>query len=114
MLGARRPEAGAWPWHLRAGNAVLARLLTRRTGATLTDLGPMRAASRSALIGLGLHDRRFGYPLEMVIRAAAAGWRIDEVAVPYAARLGRSKVTGTVRGTARTVRDMRAVWSAVG
>ena len=68
----------------------------------------MRAARREALLALGLLDRRFGWPLEMVVRAAAEGWRIDEVAVTYLPRQGRSKVTGTVRGTLRTVRDMVA------
>ena len=66
----------------------------------------MRAAGREALLGLGIVDRRFGWPLEMVLRAARAGWRIDEVPVAYSPRIGRSKVTGTVRGTARAVRDM--------
>ena len=69
----------------------------------------MRAARRDALLELGLEDRRSGWPLEMVLRAAAAGWRIEEVPVPYAPRVGRSKVTGTVRGTVRAVTDMRAV-----
>ncbi len=69
----------------------------------------MRAAPRTRLVALGLADRRFGWPLEMVLRAAHAGWRIAEVPVPYAPRTGRSKVTGTVRGTARAVRDMAAV-----
>ena len=69
----------------------------------------MRAARREALLALGLRDRRFGWPLEMVLRAADAGWRIDEVVVPYRPRAGRSKVTGTVRGTARAVWDMAAV-----
>ena len=82
--------------------------LRRRTGVALRDLGPMRAARREALLGLGLVDRRFGWPLEMVVRAAEEGWRIDEVDVTYLPRQGRSKVTGTVRGTLRTVRDMVA------
>jgi hypothetical protein len=69
----------------------------------------MRAAPRAALLDLGIADRRFGWPLEMVLRAAAAGWRIDEVAVAYRPRVGRSKVTGTVRGTARAVGDMARV-----
>jgi len=69
----------------------------------------MRAARRESLLGLGIADRRFGYPLEMVMRAASAGWRIDEAPVPYYPRTGRSKVTGTVGGTVRTVRDMRRV-----
>jgi hypothetical protein len=70
----------------------------------------MRAARRQALLDLGLRDRRFGWPLEMVVRAGREGWRIHEVEVPYAARRGgRSKVTGTARGTIRTIRDMSRV-----
>jgi glycosyltransferase involved in cell wall biosynthesis len=106
VLGARVADRGAWPAHARAANRLLARELRRRSGAPLTDLGPMRAARRTALLDLGIADRRFGWPLEMVLRAAAAGWRVDEVAVTYRPRLGRSKVTGTVRGTARAVGDM--------
>lgn len=106
MLGARSPERGAWPLHARLANRVLALELRRRSGVRLTDLGPMRAAPRRALLDLALRDRRFGYPLEMVLRAAAAGWRIGETEVGYRARAGRSKVTGTVRGTARAVADM--------
>ena len=68
----------------------------------------MRAAGRAELLALGIRDRRFGWPLEMVLRAAAGGWRIEEIPVAYRARSGRSKVTGTVRGTARAVRDMAA------
>ena len=107
VLGARRPDgASAWPPHARLANAVLAFELRRRTGLPLRDLGPMRAARRGALLALGIRDRRFGWPLEMVLRAAAAGWRIDEVPVPYRPRTGKSKVTGTVLGTVRTSRDM--------
>jgi glycosyltransferase involved in cell wall biosynthesis len=110
VLGARSAHAGAgWPVHARAANALLAAELRRRTRVPLRDLGPMRAARREALLGLGLRDRRFGWPLEMVLRAAAAGWRIDEVTVSQRPRAGRSKVTGTVRGTARAIRDMGAV-----
>lgn len=110
VLGARRPVSrGAWPRHARLANRVLAAELRRRAGVRVTDLGPMRAARREALLSLGLRDRRFGYPLEMVLRAAQAGWRIAEVPVPYHPRSGRSKVTGTARGTARAVRDMATV-----
>jgi glycosyltransferase involved in cell wall biosynthesis len=110
MLGARQPIVrGAWPLHARAANKVLALELRRRTGAPLRDLGPMRAAHRQALLDLGLRDRRFGWPLEMVLRAAAEGWTIREVGVGYHPREGRSKVTGTVRGTVRAVRDMTRV-----
>ncbi|MET8011637.1 glycosyltransferase family 2 protein [Streptomyces sp. NPDC005271] len=110
VLGRRRPqERGAWPPHARLGNIALARMLRRRTGLTLHDLGPLRAARRAPLLGLDLTDRRSGYPLEMVVRAADAGWRIEERDVPYRPRTGASKVTGTWRGTWHAVRDMRAV-----
>jgi len=110
VLGARRPTgAGAWPLHARMANRALSWELRRRTGLVLGDLGPMRAARRTALLDLGVADRRFGWPLEMVLRAAAADWTIAEVEVDYHPRTGRSKVTGTVRGTVRAVRDMAAV-----
>lgn len=110
VLGRRRPTSrGAWPLHARLGNAELARRLRRRSGIRLHDLGPMRAVRRDSVLALGLRDRRFGYPLEMVVRAADQGWRLREVDVDYRPRTGRSKVTGTLRGTARAVRDMSAV-----
>lgn len=112
VLGRRTPTSrAAWPWHLRAANRVLARRLTHRTGLRLHDLGPMRAARRTALLDLDLRDRRSGYPLEMVVRAADRGWTVAEVSVDYAPRTGRSKVTGTPLGLVRTVRDMSAVLS---
>ena len=108
VVGARAAPAGAWPAHARAANRLIAADLRRRCGLALTDLGPMRAARRQALLDLGIVDRRFGWPLEMVLRASRAGWRIAEVPVPYRPRVGRSKVTGTVRGTLRAARDMAA------
>ncbi|GAA1800363.1 glycosyltransferase family 2 protein [Actinomadura chokoriensis] len=114
VLGRRRPTGrGAWPPHARLGNAVLARSLNRRAGTRLHDLGPMRAARRADLLALGVRDRRFGYPLEMVLRAARAGWRIGEIDVAYRPRTGASKVTGTLGGTVRAVRDMRRVLAEV-
>jgi dTDP-L-rhamnose 4-epimerase len=110
MLGRRRPtSARAWPPHARLANVVLARSLKRASGVVLRDLGPMRAFRRDSLLALGLTDRRSGYPLEMVLSAAAARWRIAEVDVDYLPRVGTSKVTGTLRGTLRAVADMRAV-----
>ena len=106
VLGARR---GGGPLHAQLANRVLAWELRRRAGVSLTDLGPMRAARTEALLALGLVDRRFGWPLEMVLRAARAGWTVCEVPVAHHPRRGRSKVTGTIRGTARAVRDMAAV-----
>ena len=113
VLGRRVAESRvAWPRHARLANALLARQIRARTGWPLHDLGPMRAARREALIALGIVDRRFGYPLEMVLRAATAGWSVAEVDVGYRQRVGQSKVTGTLRGTARAVRDMREVFAA--
>ncbi|MFJ1679585.1 MULTISPECIES: glycosyltransferase family 2 protein [unclassified Streptomyces] len=110
VLGRRRPVTRrAWPLHARLANLELARLIHRRTGLRLHDLGPMRAARRESLLALDLTDRRSGYPLQLLIRAADAGWRVAETDVPYRPRTGRSKVTGTWRGTWQAVRDMRAV-----
>ncbi|GAA1722136.1 glycosyltransferase family 2 protein [Isoptericola hypogeus] len=109
VLGRRVPAPGAWPWHLRLANRELARRARRRTGVAVHDLGPMRAARRDALLSLRLADRRSGYPLEMLVAAADAGWRVEEVDVPYGPRLGRSKVTGTPLGAWRAVRDMSRV-----
>ena len=106
-LGRRQPTTrGAWPLHARVANFALARLMRRATGAPLHDLGPMRAANREALLGLELTDRRSGYPLEMVLKASRAGWTIVEKATPYSPRIGRSKVTGTIRGTVVAITDM--------
>ena len=106
VLGARGRTGSL---HGRVANRALAFELRRRCGVRLTDLGPMRAARREPLLALGVRDRRFGWPLEMVVRAAEAGWEIREVPVSHLPRRGRSKVTGTVRGTLRAVRDMAAV-----
>jgi glycosyltransferase involved in cell wall biosynthesis len=110
VVGRRVPaSASSWPWHLRVANREVARRVNRRTGLALADIGPMRLAPRAALVALGLTDRRSGYPVETVVRAAEDGWRVVSVDVPYAARRGRSKVTGTPMGMLRTVRDMSAV-----
>ena len=107
VLGRRRSTtAGAWPLHARIANRALAEMIRRATGLRIHDLGPMRAGRRAALVELGMLDRRSGYPLEMVLRGREAGWRIVEVDAPYAPRVGRSKVTGTLRGTIGAIRDM--------
>jgi glycosyltransferase involved in cell wall biosynthesis len=109
VIGARAARRGAWPIHARLANRYLAATVRRRTGVRLRDLGPMRAARRRDLLRLGLFDRRSGWPLEMVLRAAGCGWRIAEVPVPYRPRAGRSKVTGTIRGTLQAISDMSRV-----
>jgi glycosyltransferase involved in cell wall biosynthesis len=114
VLGRRRPTSRrAWPAHARLANRVLAARMSRRTGVRLHDLGPMRVARTAELRSLRLRDRRSGFPLEMVLRAATAGWAIREVDVAYAPRAGRSKVTGTVRGTVTAVADMSRVFAEV-
>jgi glycosyltransferase involved in cell wall biosynthesis len=106
VLGARDPEPGAWPIHARIANRYLAGRLRRRFAWSVSDLGPMRAMRRSRLLELGLTDRRSGWPLEMALRAGAAGWQVSEVTVPYRSRTGRSKVTGTLSGSVQAVIDM--------
>ena len=114
VLGRRLADRRAWPLHARIANGLLAAKVRRRTGTSLRDLGPMRAALTERLRELGIRDRRFGWPLEMVILAAAWGWRIQEVPVRYVPRQGRSKVTGTIRGTSRTFLDMSRVLRSTG
>ncbi len=109
-LGARAAVPGAWPWHAQLANRALAFELRRRCRVPLTDIGPMRAARREALLALRLTDRGFGWPLEMVLKGAAAGWVMREVSVTYRPRTGgRSKVSGSAKGTLRAVRDMSAL-----
>lgn len=106
-VGRRIPDtAGVWPWHARAANSVIAAML-RGKGVGVHDIAPIRVARRQALIDLRIEDRAFGYPLELLLKAGAAGWRIDEIPVAYSRRAGgRSKVSGSVKGTVRAARDM--------
>ena len=106
VLGSRVARRGAWPIHARIANKALAANVRRRTGLDVRDLGPMRAARRIGLVQLGIQDRRSGWPLEMVLRAASNGWKVKDVPVEYSERAGRSKVTGTLRGTIQAVGDM--------
>ncbi|MGO4255030.1 glycosyltransferase family 2 protein [Marmoricola sp. RAF53] len=111
-VGRRRPVSrGVWPWHARAGNRVVVEWLRRRASYPLHDIAPMRVCRRADLLALGVRDRRFGYPLELMVRAGRAGWRITEHDVPYFARAAgtRSKVSGSVRGTVRTAQDFYTV-----
>ncbi|AQT78627.1 glycosyltransferase [Mycolicibacterium litorale] len=101
VTGRRRPIRGLkWPWHARLGTAVVCWRLRTRHRLPVHDIAPMRVASRDALLTLGVADRRSGYPLELLVRAAAAGWRVVEVDVDYGPRTGgKSKVSGSVRGS---------------
>ena len=113
-VGRRRPTArGVWPWHARAGNAVVLWWLRRRIGLPLHDIAPMRVARREELLALGVEDRRFGYPVELLQRAGAADWRFVERDIAYSPRAAgtRSKVSGSVLGTVRAARDFARVLS---
>lgn len=110
VVARRRPTTRrAWPVHARAANAGLTWWLRRRTDVRLHDVGPLRLGRRTALLSLEQTDRRSGYPLETLLLASRAGWRIAELDVAYSPRAGRSKVTGTVRGTVQAVHDMTVV-----
>lgn len=112
VVGRRRPVGrGAWPWHARAGNAIVSRQLRRRLLLDVHDIGAVRVVRRQALLDLAVADRRFGYPLEVLVRAAAAGWRVVEVDISYRPRAAgtRSKVSGSVRGSLRASADFRRV-----
>lgn len=111
-VGRRRPVApGLWPWHARAGNAVVLWWLRRRLGAPLHDVAPLRVCRREDLLSLGVEDRRFGYPVELLRRALAAGWVVHERDVAYHPRAAgtRSKVSGSVRGSVLAARDFARV-----
>lgn len=113
-VGRRRPVArGVWPWHARLGNQLMVSLLRRRTGVDLHDIAPMRVCGRQALLGLAVEDRRFGYPVELMLKAHRAGWTVSEHDITYRPRAvgTRSKVSGSVRGTLRTARDFAKVMS---
>ena len=107
-VGRRRPVArGVWPWHARAGNALIATWLRSRIRMDAHDIAPMRVCRRQALLDLNLKDRRFGYPVELLQAITVAGWRVSEHDVDYHPRTAgtHSKVSGSVVGTARTARD---------
>jgi glycosyltransferase involved in cell wall biosynthesis len=101
VIGRRRAVTGLrWPWHARLGTAAVCWRLRRRHGLAVHDIAPMRVARRDALLALGVTDRRSGYPLELLVRAAAAGWQVVERDVAYGPRTGgKSKVSGSLRGS---------------
>ena len=111
-VGRRVPvEPGAMPRHARIGNAAVLWWLRRRGGLTVHDVAPMRVCARRELLALGVEDRRFGYPVELLVRAQQAGWLLHELEVSYRPRSAgtRSKVSGSVRGSLRAARDFARV-----
>lgn len=107
-IGRRKPAGrGIWPWHARAGTAALAWWIRRGSGFGVHDLAPMRVCRRDDLLALNITDRRFGYPLELMVKASNAGWTVHETDIVYRkrARGTKSKVSGTLLGTGRTIAD---------
>lgn len=113
VVGRRRPAPGLhWPWVARLGTTVMSWRLRTRHGLPVHDIAPMRVFRRQALLDLGITDRRSGYPLELLVRAAAAGWRVVECDVDYGARTGgTSKVSGSLRGSIVAILDFWKVIS---
>jgi hypothetical protein len=102
VIGSRqrgRREAGAHPWHAVVGTRACVGLMNLLAGSRATDLGPFRAITAEALRRLDMRDRNYGWTVEMQVKAARQGLRVLEVPVDYRPRIGRSKVSGTVRGT---------------
>jgi hypothetical protein len=104
VIGSRtggRAAPGSHPWHAVAGTRFCVALMNLLIGTRASDLGPFRAITRTALAGLDMRDRDYGWTVEMQIKARQAGLRVAEVPVDYRPRIGRSKVSGTVTGTVR-------------
>jgi glycosyltransferase involved in cell wall biosynthesis len=111
-VGRRRPvTSGAWPLLARAGHALTTGWMRALFGLASPDLAPPRVFVGQALLDLGLQDRRFGYPVELLQAVTHAGWRLSEHDVDYHPRTAgtRSKVSGSVSGTLRTARDFAMV-----
>jgi len=97
LAGPRTP--GALPWHALFGNWLAASLITNLYGVKITDLGPFRAARAEALRAVALEETTYGWAVELILKGATQGLRIVEVPVSYHPRIGKSKISGTLRGT---------------
>ena len=101
-LGSRlrgRSSAGALPWHQVFGNRLAAGLIRLLYGLEITDLGPFRAGRADVLRALALEETTYGWAVEMILKGALAGFRVVEVPVSYYPRIGKSKISGTLKGT---------------
>ena len=95
----RKSNPGALPWHQSFGNRLAAGLIRLLYGVKVSDLGPFRAARADVLSALALEEPTYGWAVEMILKGALAGFRIVEVPVSYHPRIGKSKISGTVKGT---------------
>jgi glycosyltransferase involved in cell wall biosynthesis len=92
-------EQGAMPLHAQLGNRFIALLLQRMYGLRISDIGSFRAIKTDALFDLRMEQMTYGWPVEMVVKAAKKKLRVQSVPITYRRRVGRSKVTGTIKGT---------------
>jgi glycosyltransferase involved in cell wall biosynthesis len=99
VLGSRLRSAGAMPWHQVFGNRLAACLIRFLYGVNISDLGPFRAARAEVLRALALEETTYGWAVEMILKGALAGFRVVEVPVSYHPRIGKSKISGTLKGT---------------
>ena len=97
LAGPRAP--GALPWHAKFGNWLAASLITKLYGIKISDLGPFRAARADTLRAVKLEETTYGWAVELILKGATKGFRVVEVPVSYHPRIGKSKISGTVRGT---------------
>ena len=98
-LGQQRIPA-ALPWHQAFGNRFAAGLIRLLYGLKITDLGPFRVARADLLRALALEETTYGWAVEMILKGARSGFRVVEVPVTYYPRIGKSKISGTLKGTA--------------
>ena len=100
-LGSRQGHGttGALPWHQAFGNRLAAGLIRLLYGLRITDLGPFRAGRADVLQALALEETTYGWAVEMILKGALGGYRVVEVPVSYYPRIGKSKISGTVKGT---------------
>ena len=101
-LGSRLHEhnsGDALPWHQVFGNRLAAALIRALYGLKISDLGPFRAARANVINALALEETTYGWAVEMVLKGALAGFRVVEVPVSYYPRIGKSKISGTLKGT---------------
>jgi len=98
-LGSRLGSVAALPWHQVFGNRLAAGLIRLLYGLNITDLGPFRAARADVLHALALRETTYGWAVEIILKGALAGFRVVEVPVSYYPRIGKSKISGTLKGT---------------
>jgi glycosyltransferase involved in cell wall biosynthesis len=97
LAGPRAP--GALPWHALFGNWLAASLIRNLFGVRISDLGPFRAARADALRAVELEQNSYGWAVELIVKGAIHRFRVVEVPVSYHPRIGKSKISGTLRGT---------------